>query len=72
MGSYLKIYVIQKSGKKKHMGNYRCRSCAKNHMVKNRPCFVQNSRGKMVFYNKEYKNLAEKNEWKLDGQEVRR
>jgi len=72
MGSYLKIYTITENGTKKHIGNYRCRSCAKNHMPKNRPTFITNQRGKIVMYNVEYKHLAERKGWKLEGQEVRR
>ena len=72
MGSYLSVNIIKKNGKKQHIGNYRCRSCAKNHMPKNQPCFITNHRGKMVMYNKEYKRLAKEKEWKLQGQEVKR
>jgi len=71
MGNYLSIYVMTEKGKK-HLGNYRCRSCAKNHMPKNKPVFIQDRRGKMVMYNQEYKKLAKKNGWKLNGQEVKR
>lgn len=72
MGNYLRVYTLTDTGNKKRIGNYRCRSCAKNHMLKNRPCFILTRNGKMVMYNAEYKNRAKREGWKLDGQEVRK
>lgn len=72
MGNYFTVFVVRNDGEVKRIGNYRCRGCAKNHMIKNRPSFVKNRKGRLAFYNKEYKNLAKKKGWKLDGQEVKR
>lgn len=72
MGRYFEVIVLNENGKIHKRSNYRCKGCAKNHIHPKKPTCIKNHRGQIVLYNSAYKHLAQKEGWKLAGQEVKK